>query len=115
MQFRPNSLPQAELGSTLISNPAEIIMSGVVSPSFAGAAAKNNLTGNENEGGPGGDGGNANEERREGTAKHNPEKTHTHIHTRARLEIVTELKFKLKKKKKKNSCDVKLSNCHEAI
>lgn len=42
-------------------------MSGVISPSFAGAALKNNVTGNENEGDVGGDGSNANEEHREGT------------------------------------------------
>lgn len=39
-------------------------MPGVISPSVK------NVTGNENEGNPGRDGSNANEEQREGTAEH---------------------------------------------
>lgn len=46
VQCRPNSVLQAEPGSTLNLKPTEIIMSGVISPSFAGAAVKNNVTGN---------------------------------------------------------------------
>lgn len=101
MQFNadPIQFLQADPGSALNLKPAEIIMSGVISPSFAGAAVKNNVTRKENEGDPGGDGSNANEEQRGGTAEHNLK--HTHTHTHRCLEIVTELKFKLKKKEKK--------------
>lgn len=72
-------------------------MSGVISPSFAGAAVKNNVTGIENGGNPGGDGlmlVSSKERKRLNIIL----KAHTHTHRC--LEIVTELKFKLKKKKK---------------
>lgn len=61
---------QAEPGRAMNLKPAEIILSGVISPSLAAAAVKNNVPANENEGNPGKDGSNANEEQREGTAEH---------------------------------------------
>lgn len=60
---------RAETGHAMNLKPAEIVR---CHQSLAGSssAVKNNVLANENEGNPGKDGSNANEEQREGTAEH---------------------------------------------